>query len=377
MVPVEIWPGFDATLVISYNTAKNILSDSTRFSADPRRWQATLSPEQLAAPIMPMIEYRPNALRSDGEEHRRYRTATLDALEKVDLGAVRRSVERIAVQRINQFIERGEADLLKDYAAPLTFEVLNEIVGCPAHIGREVAAASSALFEGVDTATVNIMFDEAFTGLAHLKKVVPGDDVTTRLLEHGAGLSDVEMVHQLVTCYSAGHEIPTNLIANTLYLMMTDPRFITTRDSSQLMTRTALLETLANEPPLANYCITYPRGPVVVENIGDQSVWLPADQPVITSMAACTTNPDVNTGDFADGRWNLAWGTGPHTCPEPAQKIAELTAHEAIDFLFDAVPDVEPNFPANQMLWRPGPFHRALAALPVKFPPAVPITYFG
>ncbi|WP_306307670.1 cytochrome P450 [Nocardia paucivorans] len=364
-MPVEIAPGINATLVIGYHAAVRILGDPDRFSADPRPWQQTV-PNDL--PIMPMIEWRPNALRNNGPEHARYRTATNDSLNKVDLIQLRKTIERIAIQIINGFIEDGEADLLNQYAMPLAFTVLNEIIGCPAHIGERVAAASAALFEGVGTAKVNQMFDEAFLELTKLKRAEPGDDVATRLVQHPAKLSDWEMGHQLVTCYSAGSEIPQNLIANTLLLMMSDQRYMSNENGRHLPTTAALDEVLATDPPLANYCITYPRQPVVVDN-----VWLPADQPVITSMAACTNSPEISTGEYSGGGWNLAWGTGPHTCPEGAQRAAYLIAQDAIDQLFDALPEVKLAIPADQLKWRPGPFHRALAALPVVFPAGPPL----
>ncbi|CAM5659725.1 hypothetical protein SALBM135S_03704 [Streptomyces alboniger] len=72
----------------------------------------------------------------------------------------------------------------------------------------------------------------------------------------------------------------------------------------------------------------------------------------------------------ADTRGHLAWSAGPHACPskEPARLIA-LTGLEA---LFNALPDVELAVPANSLIWRPGPFNRALAALPVRFGAVTP-----
>src|SRR5690606_16083768 len=139
IVPVEIWPGIPATLVIGYHTARNILGDPDHFSKDPRRWQATLNAEQLNAPIMGMLEWRPNALFNDGVEHSRDRAAANEALAGVDVQEVRRAVRVIANRLINRFIGLGQVDLLKAYAEPLAFEVLTSIVGCPAHLGEKVA----------------------------------------------------------------------------------------------------------------------------------------------------------------------------------------------------------------------------------------------
>lgn len=359
LVPVEIAPGVPAALVVSYRTAVRILNDAKDFTADPRSWQQTV-PANL--PIMPMIEYRPNALRSSGEQHKRYRKATKDALDGVDLYALHHIVNRAAVHQINQFCEDGAADLLSQYCGPLVFSVLNQIIGCPPEIGARVAAASAALFEGVDTMTVNAMFDAALLELTALKRADPGDDIATRLVQHPARLSDTEMVHQLLTIYAAGIEVPQNFIANTLLLTMTDLRFTGARVHPSITA--ALEEVLATDPPMANYCLVYPKHPVEIDG-----VWLPAHQPVIISMAAC--NKDV-AGDYAGNQSHMAWGTGPHACPSPAREIAKLAAKNAIEQIWDIIPEITLAVPVDELVWRPGPFHRALAALPVTFPPSRP-----
>ncbi|WP_245662638.1 cytochrome P450 [Nocardia vermiculata] len=368
LVPVEIWPGVPATLVISYRTAVQICNDPQHFRSDPRVWQRTVD---NSIPIMPMVEWRPNALRSDGGtvDHQRYRSATNDALGGVDQLTLHNVVEKIAVPAINEFCENGHADLLSQYIAPVAFAILNDIIGCPPEIGERVAAASAALFEGVDTATVNEMLDSALLELTQLKRLQPGDDIATRLINHPAGLSDQEMVHQLVTLYSAGHELPQDLIARTLVLMLTDSRFVASKNNgSPLPTKTALMECLTTDPPLANYLITYPAQPKEVDG-----VWLAANQPVMISMAACSSDPAVATGDYTLNSSHLGWGTGPHSCPVHAQSLSMMIAQDVIDQFLDALPDARPAVPVNELVWRPGPFHRALASFPITFPPTPPL----
>ncbi|MFE3190755.1 cytochrome P450 [Nocardia sp. NPDC059240] len=367
LVPVELSPGVPATLVINFHTAVAILNDPMRFPADPRPWQATIPPD-LA--FLPMVEWRPNALRSDGAVHARYRTATSEALADLNLHDVRAAVERIAGPLISEFCNTGSADLISQYILPLVFSMINHVLGCPPEIGQRVAAASAAMFEGVDTATVNTMLNEALLELAQLKRETPGGDVTTRLVQHPAELTDVEMIHQLVTHYSAGVEIPQNLIASTLLLMLTDSRFVANSAGFQPPTGSAIDEVLASDPPLANYCLSYPRQPILVDK-----VWLPANQPVVISLAACNNDPAMNNGDYARNGWNLAWSAGPHACPMQARAASVLIVQEAIDQLLDALPEMRLAVSPQELVWRPGPFHRALTTLPVVFPPSPPLRY--
>ncbi len=365
LVPVEMWPGVPATLVIKYSTAVRILNDSDRFPADPSIWQKTVSAD---IPIMPMIEYRPNAIRTSGAEHRRYRSAVNDALAGIDTNSLRSIVEATAIPIINTFCRDGNADVLNQYIAPLVFSVFCQVLGCPPEIGERVAAASAAMFDSVDTNAVNVVMGEALLDLTALKRAHPADDVTTRLVQHTAGLSDEEMVHQLVLLFAAGVEPPLNLIANTLLLMLTDARFSSSDNRVPLPTKAAIDERLATDPPMANYCITYPRQPILIED-----VWLPANQPVIISMAACNTDPEMNTGEFLDNGWNLAFSTGEHACPAHARPYGLLVAQDVIDQLLDSLPELKLAVAKAELVWRPGPFHRALTTLPVVFPPSPPL----
>ena len=362
LVPVEMWPGVPATLVIKYRTAVRILNDPDHFPADPSIWQQT-APADI--PIMPMIEYRPNAIRTSGAEHTRYRDTLNDALAGIDLNSLQSMVERSAIPIINTFCEDGNADVLNQYILPLVFSVFCQVLGCPPEIGAEVAKASAAMFDGVATETVNAIMGNALVDLTALKRAHPADDVTTRLTQHPEVLSDEEMVHQLVLLFAAGVETLLNLIANTVLLILTDTRYSSTGNSPHLPTKTALQERLATDPPMANYCITYPRYPILID-----VVWLPANQPVIISMAAANTDPEMNTGEFLDNGWNLAFSSGPHACPAHARPYGLLLAQQAIDQLLDALPEMKLAVPQEELVWRPGPFHRALTALPVVFPPS-------
>jgi cytochrome P450 len=363
LVPIELAPGVPATLVIGYAAALRILNDPERFPADPRNWQNSIPAD---SPVRPMMEWNPTVLRSSGELHQRYRRAHVYALDGIDLYKLRQDVERIAIPLINLFCESGKADLVTQYAFPLVFEVLNRMVGCTPELGQRVADGVAALFEGIDAEWGMKHLAEALLELIVEKRACPGDDVASRLVHHSARLDDEEALFNLSTIYGAGVEPQQNLIVNTLLLMMTDERFGGSMLGGSLATRDALDEVLFNDPPLANFCTTYPRQPVLVED-----TWLPADQPVLISLAACNNDPAIRGGEFAGNRSHLAWSIGPHACP--ARSPAYVVVEAAIDLLLDALPELELAVPVEELVWRPGPFHRALAALPVVFPPSPPL----
>ncbi|MEU4416314.1 MULTISPECIES: cytochrome P450 [Nocardia] len=363
VVPVELSPGIRATLVVGYHTAVRILNDPEHFPADPRMWERDIP---LDCPVLPMLQFRPAALRTTGAEHTRYRQANVAGLAGVDLYAMHSTVEQFAIPLINSFCATGSADLLSQYAFPLVFQALNSMLGCTPEIGQQVATGMAQIFEGDDAEAGNNLLASALADLVGLRQREPGDDVATRLLHHQAALTDEEMVHQLLVLYGAGIEPMLNLVVNTLRLMLTDDRFAGDVLGGSLSTRDALDEVLFTDPPLANFCMTYPRQPILVED-----TWLPAHEPVVISMSACNNDPAIAGRDVVDNRAHLAWSAGPHGCP--AKPVAYLIVQDAIDQLLDALPELTLAVPVEELVWRPGPFHRSLAALPVKFPQTPPL----
>ncbi|MFE6864882.1 cytochrome P450 [Nocardia sp. NPDC057668] len=365
LVPVELAPGITATLVIGYHDAVRILNDPEHFPADPRIWQQDIPAD---CPVKPMMEWYPNVLRNAGAAHWRYRQANVSAVDGVDLHGLHAIVEREAIPLINTFCATGTAELISQYAFPLVFAGLNEMLGCPPEIGQRVAAGMAALFDSVDeNAELGMQtLSGALLELIDLKRREPGNDMVTRLLQHDAGLDDTEMLANIISIYGAGLEPQQNLIINTLRLILTDDRFAGDVLGGSLSTRDALDEVLFNDPPMANFAISYPRQPMLV---GD--TWLPAHQPVVISLAGCNNDPAIAGGERIGNRSHLAWSLGAHACP--AKSVASLVAQEAIDQLLDALPELRLAVPVDELSWRPGPFHRALAGLPVTFPACPPL----
>ena len=363
LVPIELAPGVPATLVIGYHTALRILNDPDHFPVDPRTWQKTISED---SPVRPMMEWYPAARYNGGAAHARYRQASTASIDGIDLHALHSMVEDIAVPLINTFCADGSADLVTQYAFPLVFEVLNQMIGCPAEIGQRVATGMAARFDTVDAARGMEMLKAALMELIPLKRAVPGDDITSRLAHHPADLDDEEILAQLMSFYGAGIEAQRNLITNTLLLMLTDDRFGGNILSGSLSTRDALDEVLFDDPPMANFCTSYPRQPIMVDD-----TWLPAHQPVLISLAGCNDDPAIRGGDRTGNRSHLAWSVGPHACP--AKSVAYLVVQDAIDQLLDALPEIQLAGPADELVWRPGPFHRATTALPVTFHKSPPM----
>ncbi|WP_035841279.1 cytochrome P450 [Kitasatospora azatica] len=368
LAPVELYPGATATLVLSYRACLDVLRTPETFSKDPRRWKGLadgrVTPDN---PAVPMMAYRPNALFTDGDTHDRLRGAVNDSLDRIDPNALRAYVERSADRLIDAFAGHGEADLVADYARPLPLLIFNELFGSPAEFGDRLVRGMSGIFDGIDAERANAELTATLLELVAIKRAQPGADVTSWLMAHPAALDDEEMLHHLVLLMGAGTEPQLNLISNTLRLLLSDDRFAGDLAGGNLPVEDALDEVLWTDPPMANYAVHYP-----VRDVELAGVRLPEGEPLVISFAAANTDPALAGSTRTGNRAHLAWSAGPHACP--AQGHARLIASVAVERLLDRLPDLELAGKADELVWRPGPFHRALAALPVRFPPATVTT---
>ncbi|MEW2360328.1 cytochrome P450, partial [Spirillospora sp. NPDC029432] len=343
LAPVELAPGVEATLVVGYDAALEVLRDAATFPKNPSRWEKTVP---AGCPVLPMMGYRPNALFTDGEYHARLRAPINDALARVDTIALREYVEDGADRLLDAFAGAGEADLVGQYARALPLLVFNEMFGCPPEIGDRLVYGMSGIFEIEHAEEANAVLTQGVVDLVRLKRERPGADVTSWMMAHPVGLTDEEMAHQLVVLMGAGTEPQQNLIANGLRLLLTDDRFAGDLSGGNLQIEDALDEILWTDPPMANYGATYP-----VRDVDFAGTRLPADRPVVISYAAANTDPTRASAHRAGNRAHLAWGAGAHTCP--AKNHARLIASVAIERLLDRIPDLEPAVPAEELRWRP------------------------
>ncbi|MFG2333004.1 cytochrome P450 [Streptomyces sp. NPDC048604] len=359
--PVELAPGVEATLVTDYATARRLLQNSgPGFSRDSRRWRELNEGRvPLDSPVLPVLGYQPHCVFADGEEHLRLRQAITDSMARVDPGRLTRITEQISDYLIARFSTRGSADLLGDYAGQLPLLVFNELFGCPPDIGDRIVYGITGMFDGVEAGKAIEVLHGAVGELIALKRAAPGDDVTSWLLGHPAALTDGELVNELCVLFVAGNEPLRNLMGNTLHRLLTHDR----RARMNVLIDEAINETLWENPPIQNFAAHFPVADV--QFAGRQ---FRQGDLVLVSFAAANTGPELTPARQTPGnRSHLGWSAGLHACPskDPARQITVT----AIENFLNQIPDVELAVPESSLAWRPGPFNRALAALPVRFAP--------
>lgn len=366
VAPVEIAPGVAAHLVIGYRAALELLHDTDTWSKDPRPWQATLPAD---CPILPMMMWRPNPLFSDGAVHDRYRQVIIDTFGMIEPARLRAETAHAADHLIRVFAPAGNADLVTDYARYLPLVLFNRLFGVPAHHQDRLIAPLAGMLEATspEAATqAGTDFQTYVAELVALKQQRRGHDLISWIIDHPAGLTDEEILHHVVLTLGAGNEPTTNLISNALSRMLSDDRYYHSLTSGALTPFDAVHDVLRTEPPMANYAAHFPRHTVCFNG-----TWIQAHHLVLVSFAAANTAPDyLPAGPRSDGGAHLAWSAGSHACP--VKQPALLIATTAIERLISHLCDLELALPREELPWRPGPFHTALATLPVSFTPVSP-----
>lgn len=370
---VELAPGVQSIVVTDYSCALEVLR-SPYFSKDARRWEALrqgLVPSDNE--VLPMMAWRPSLLFADADRHLRLRQAVDDSLARVDAHRLRGFVQRSAIGLIRRVAAAGRADLVAEYADRLPVLVFTQLFGCPDEWVEDMAAACAQMIDAEPAAAQagGARLAGLLGQLIAAKRERPGADLTSWMLEHPFGLSDEEMVHQLVVLIGAGTVPMTAWISSTLMVMLTDDRFAGDLSGGSLTIGDALNDVLWSKSPMSNFCFHYATSSYRLRDRHGREFDIPPGVPVLISLAAANaqlgSDGPGTTGRRAANHAHLAFSAGPHVCP--AQDLSGVIADVAVETLLDQLPDVQ--LDAAALTWRPGPFHRTLTALPVRFP-AVP-----
>ncbi|NYI03409.1 cytochrome P450 [Allostreptomyces psammosilenae] len=371
VAPVVLEGGVPAWLVVGYQALLQLVRNPEVFSRDSRNWRDAAEGRVPADwPLWPMVAYMPAMLYADGIEHQRRGGAVTDSLGRFDRRDLQRYVERVADELIDAFVAEGEADLLVRFAQPLPLLAVGHVVGVPDEDGPDLVRAINTMLDGGEDA---LAAQREFAGIMGRtvanRQEAPGPDVASRMLAHEAGLSAEEVLNDLLVVMTAGHQTTSNWIGNTLRLMLTDPRFHASVAVGRQTVADALEQVLWQDPPSQNSAGRWATQDTLLDGTP-----IRAGDFLILGITGANNDPEVRPRTDGPGasRAHLAWGSGPHMCPYPAQEIARMVCRTAVETILRRLPDLRLAVPEEELTWRPTPWMRGLTALPVAFTPQRP-----
>ncbi len=301
-----------------------VYKDAATFSSDKR---VEFAPKYGDSPL---FEHHTTSLVfNDPPLHTRVRRLIAGALNPRAIAEMEPDLVALVDGLLDRMAERGEADLIEDYAAAIPVEVIGNLLAVPrAERGplRDWSLAILGALEPAPAADVLSRGNRAVTEfVAYLRDLVaarrraPGDperDVLTRLIGSegdGERLSETELLQNCIFILNAGHETTTNLIGNALELMMRYPGERRRLIEDPALLRGAIEEVLRFESSnqLGNRSVA--RDTVL------GGVAMPRGTLVTLCIGAANRDPEAfpDPDRFDVGRAanrHLAFGSGPHAC---------------------------------------------------------------
>ncbi len=377
--PVFCQPGLDGEtpiwFVTRYDDVVSILVDDARFVVDPALAMTDAELEEWrASSVVPDDDrINRNLLALDGEDHRRLRRLVTRAFTPRMVEQLRPRIQEIADELLDRVEERGEMDLVDDYAFPLPITVIAELLGIPPEDQDRFRVWSNAFVSPALTDEAKAQFAlhvEEFLAYLHelfaRRRAEPRDDLVSALVraeEEGDALTEEELSSMAVLLIVAGHETTVSLIANSVLTLLAHPDELERiREEPEALPK-AVEELLRFESPVERSLTRWAATDV---ELGGHTIR--RGELVIAVLGSANRDParfaesdslDLGRSDTK----HVGFGRGSHYCL--GAPLARVEAEIALRTLFDRLPALRLAIEADALAWRPIPLFRSLVSLPV------------
>ena len=208
---ITLADGHPAWLVVGYDEAKLLLND-TRLSKDMQA--AFSSGEGVLAEGLPGPAFARHMLAVDPPDHTRLRRLVASAFSLRRIEALEPRIRQIIGELLDSLAAQGPeatVDLVPNFAFPLPFTVICELLGVPEPDREPFGNALIALLSPTDTpeqyAKAKVGSDAVVARLDSLvetKEREPGDDLVSALVQARDG--DERLDHGELACHDRDHQ---------------------------------------------------------------------------------------------------------------------------------------------------------------------------
>jgi cytochrome P450 len=288
---------------------------------------------------------------NDPPVHTRVRKLLAPVFTPRALKAIEPRIEALVDRLLDHAARSGVIDLIDDFAAAIPMQLIGDLLGVPQDQRGPLRQWSLTILGALEPVLRCEQFDAGVNSVAEFKAYLTeliarrkdnpssdGREILSILInasefagEAAAGggerLSELELIHNCIFLLNAGHETTTNLIGNSVDLLLRNPDARVDLAENPGLIDTAIEEFLRMESPnqLGN------RRAVRDTGLGD--VAIPAGSYVHLCIAAANRDPaQFPDPDRLDIRRspnrNLAFGLGIHACA--GMSLARMEARIAI-----------------------------------------------
>lgn len=338
---------------------------------------ATFSSAQGITVVDEPNEYQPpQMILMDPPRHDQLRALVSRAFTPRRIASMEDRVRAIAAGLVDEVVERGEGDFVRDLAIPLPSIVISELLGVPPEDRGDFRRWTDAMVavtpdpqriaEGREAAASLFGY---FVQILAGRRKEPRDDLISALIAaevDGEAMSEEELVGFCFLLLIAGNETTTNLISNGLVLLARhrDQRAALAGDPSLLAT--AVEELLRYEAPVQGLARTLTRDVEL-----HRKRLREGDKVLLLFAAANRDDREFDDPDRLDLRRplerHLAFGHGIHFCLGAA--LARLEGRLALDRVLARIPEYE--LTTDTVHWTQLVPVRGVVEIPVSVGPVV------
>ncbi len=338
-------------------------------------------PEDVLAILAEAHAEQPALFTSDPPEHTAHRRLANLAFNPRRMRAMEPEIRVWANELVDGFAARGSVNLTTEYAIPLPLYVIGGILGVDKeHVGdvqRWTADFLSGMLDVLgddrrrDVARSTLEFQEFFIARIEERRAERYDDLlgdlVTAEIEGGRRLEISELLPMIAQFATAGHETTSNLIANSMVLMLRTPGLQARLRAEPQLIPNFLEESLRFDAPVQ---VGFRR------STGDTEVGgcpVHSGQMVALMIGAANrdpavfSNPDTFDPDRPNVKRHLSFGFGPHFCV--GSELARLEARVAYETLFERLGEIELDAAASDLTHVPAFAHRTYHRVALSFIP--------
>ena len=337
-----------------------------------QRMTGRYGPEIMDNPLYAMMSRW--MLTQDPPDHTRLRGLVVKAFTARRVEEMRPRIQQLVDGLIDAVADRGEMDLIQDFAHPLPTNVICDMLGIPEPDRPQFTESSRISARMIDptpmsdaematsketTDALVVYFEKLF----ELRRREPGDDLTTLLVQvedAGERLSEDELIANIILLFGAGHETTVNLIGNGLLALHRNPDQLARLKADPSLIPNAVEELLRFDSSVQMTT----RTALVDLELGGTKI--KEGEAVLCLLGAANRDPEVyEDPDRLDvGRPDIqpsSFGGGIHYCL--GAQLARIEAEIALATLFRRLPDLELHG-LDDPDWRPTFTLRGLTTLP-------------
>src|SRR5436309_559210 len=362
LLSAEIDPGAtmapEVFTAFSYDAVQTVLRDGETFSS---AGYADVMGAVMGHTILEMNE----------PEHHTYRglvqqAFSRKAMERWEVDAVAPIVDEC----IDAFVDRGEADLVRELTLPFPVNVIASMLGLPREdlpqCHRWAIELISVSFDWDLGTRASAQLRDYFARVLADRRAHPANDLMSTLAASeldGQHLTDEEIFAFLRLLLPAGAETTYRSSSNLLFGLLTHPDQLDALRADRSLLPQAIEEGLRWEPPLTGIAR------FAVKDAAVDGVTIPAGSVVSVCMGAADRDPAKwDRPDEFDilrpMQQHTAFALGPHMCL--GMHLARMETTVALNALFDRLPNLRLD-PEAHDVHITGQTFRAPRSLPVLF----------